>query len=315
MKCKICNHKLKSWYKNLFDDRHGYPGSFTVKRCNWCGFGQTDPQLSSKDIAKIYSKYYPWKNTDIKDIKRSDFKMLDRFTIWRKGLYINGQYLVKPKSVVLDVGCGLGHSLLELESIGCKAYGVDPDKNALKLAKKFKLNFKVGFAEDNPFPGIKFDYIIANQVLEHTNNPIKFLKKLTSRLNKGGKIILSFPNSDSLTRYILNKNWLHWHIPYHLNFFNRKSIAILAKKSGLTTDSIKTITPNMWTNLQIRRSLQTPKLGQRDLFWDGKSEAHETYNKPLMAKIVHLLEEYNIVNRLIDVFGYGESFVVELTVS
>ena len=109
---------------------------------------------------------------------------------------MNGQYLVRPKSTVLDVGCGLGYSLLELESMKCKAYGIDPDKNAFKLAKKFKLNFKVGFITDNPFKNIKFDYILANQVLEHTNNPNEFVKACAQKLNNRGKIILSFPNTN-----------------------------------------------------------------------------------------------------------------------
>jgi 2-polyprenyl-3-methyl-5-hydroxy-6-metoxy-1,4-benzoquinol methylase len=313
MKCKICGGRLVRWYSGLFDDRHGYPGKFDVKKCKRCNFGQTFPQLSASKIAAIYSKYYPWNKTDVSKIKRQDFVMPDKFKLWRKGLFINGQYSVRPKTKVLDVGCGLGHSLLELESIGCKAYGVDPDKNALKLSKKFKLNFKVGFIEKKPFPKESFDYIIANQVLEHTNNPISFLKTIKTRLNPDGQIILSFPNVNSLTRYVLKQNWLHWHIPYHLNFFTRESIKILAEKSGLKIVSLRTETPNMWTNLQIRRSLQNPKIGQRDLFWDGKPNSDEKYNVGILQKIVRFLEEYNFINRAIDYTGYGESFVLTLS--
>ncbi len=313
MKCKICGGKLKKWYGKLFDDRHGYPGYFDVYKCIKCGFGQTYPQLSSRKIAEIYSKYYPWKKTDVSKIKRSDFTKPTSSTIWLKGIGINGQYQVTSKSKVLDVGCGLGHSLLELESINCKAYGVDPDINAKKLAKKFKLNFRQGFISDNPFPKEKFDYIIANQVLEHTNNPIQFLRDCKKRLTDKGEIILSFPNTNSLTRYLFDKNWLHWHIPYHLNFFERNSINILANKAGLKIKSIKTITPNMWTNLQIRRLLQNPKLGQRDEFWDGKPSNDEILKQGFFPKIINFMENYNLLNRVIDLCGLGESFVVKLT--
>jgi len=312
MRCKICNGKLQTWYKDLFDDRHGYPGKFDIKKCNNCGFGQTIPQLSPKKISKIYEKYYPWKNTNISNIKRSDFKIPNKFTIWRKGLFINGQYLVKPRSTVLDIGCGLGHSLLELESIKCKAYGIDPDKNTLKLAKKFGLNFKVAFIEDQPFKDLKFDYIIANQVLEHTNDPISFLNESSKRLKKDGKIILSFPNVNSLTRLLFDINWLHFHIPYHLNFFTRASLKIMCKKLGLKINRFRTETPNMWTNLQIRRLLQKPKMGVRDPFWDGKVKKGEVYSSGFFPKIVHFLEEYNIFNRFVDLIGLGESFTVTL---
>lgn len=313
MKCKICGGKLSDWYQKLFDDRHGYPGEFDVKKCLICGFGQTSPQISANKIADIYSKYYPWKNTDTSKVKKQDFIMPGKFKIWRKGLYINGQYHVKPKTKVLDVGCGLGYSLLELESIGCKAYGVDPDKNALKVSKKFGLNFKVGFIEDNPFPTEKFDYIIANQVLEHTNNPTKFLKMISKRLKDNGQIILSFPNVNSLTRIIFKNNWLHWHIPYHLNFFTKKSINLMAKKLNLKVVKLKTETPNMWSNLQIRRIFQKPIIGTRDMFWDGKTSKgkQNTFDR-LASRLNYLLEEYNLLNRLIDICGFGESFVVIL---
>ncbi len=315
MKCKICGSKTRVWYKNLFDDRHGYPGKFNVYRCQNCGFGQSVPQLSSKKIAKIYSEYYPWKQIDTSKVKRNDFKMPSKNLIWRKGLYINGQYKVKPLSKVLDIGCGMGFSLLELESIKCKAYGIDPDMNAAKLAKRFGLKFQRGFITDKPFGNEKFDYIIANQVLEHTNDPIKFLKECKKRLSTNGKIILSFPNTNSLTRYLLKKNWLHWHIPYHLNFFTRDSIKILAEKSNLKINSLETLTPNMWTNLQIRRLTQKPKIGKRDEFWDGKGEKNKILNTGYITRLVHALEEYNYLNRIIDFLGLGESFSVTLSIA
>lgn len=315
MKCKICGDKLDIWFKKLFDDRHGYPGKFDVYKCRSCGFGQTIPQLTENKIAEIYSKYYPWKNTDVENVKLSDFKVPSKLTIWRKGLFINGQYSVKPKSKVLDVGCGLGYSLLELKNVGCKPYGIDPDKNALKLARKFKLKFKKGFVTDTIFEKIKFDYIIANQVLEHTNNPLKFLVACKKRLDKNGKIILSFPNANSLTRYLFKNNWLHWHIPYHLNFFTRKSIEIVTNKAGLKIESLKTETPNMWTNLQIRRLTQKPTIGKRDVFWDGKIDKKDKYISGIYPKFIHLAEEYNFLNRIVDLFNLGESFVLTLKIS
>lgn len=313
IKCKICKSKCKMWQKNLFDDRHGYPGKFNVYKCVNCGFGQTYPQLSKNKIAEVYSKYYPWQRIDVSKIKRSDYKLLPKFKAWRKGLNNNGQYKVKPKTKVLDIGCGLGLSLLELASIKCKPYGIDVDNTATKLADKFNLNFKKGLITDNPFPSVKFDYIIANQVIEHVNNPIAFLKIAKKRLSKNGKIILSFPNLNSLTRYIFDKNWLHWHVPYHLNFFTKKSVKILADVSELKIENIQTITPNMWTNLQIRRLLQSPKIGKRDTFWDGQGENSQILKTPFVTKLVSLLEEHNYINRIIDIFGYGESFSVTMS--
>jgi 2-polyprenyl-3-methyl-5-hydroxy-6-metoxy-1,4-benzoquinol methylase len=309
MKCKLCGGKTKIWYKKLFDDRHGYSGKFNVEKCMNCGFAQTIPQLPKNKIKKLYKDYYPRQHVDVKSIKRSDYQNLNKFTLWRKGLLTNCEYWVKPDTDVLDVGSGLGYSLLYLEGVGCDVYGIDPDVHAVEVAKRFNLKFHLGFIEDNPFQGKKFDYIIGSQVLEHTNDPVKFLETCINRLKPNGKIILSFPNVDSLTRRILNEKWLHWHIPFHLNHFNRSSILGLSKQSKLKIQMLKTYTPNMWTNLQIRHLLIDHKEGTRDKFWDGEESINKTIKIGYLMKGYQLFEEYNPINRILDIVGFGESFV------
>lgn len=316
MKCKICKSKTKTWYEKLYDDRHGYPGYFDVVRCTKCGFAQTKPQIGKKEIGKLYEKYYPRQNLNLENIKRESYSSINRTKLWRKGLLNACHFLVDKGSSVLDVGAGLGYSLLWLEeAMNCKAYGIDPDENAKKVADKFNLNFHIGFIEDRPFGNKKFDFVIANQTIEHTNEPVRFLRECNERVKKDGQIILSFPSIDSLTRKLLGKNWLHWHIPYHLNHFNHEGFSRAADKAGLKVDTIKTITPNQWTNIQLRCLIQKSEMGQRDSFWDpGKSAG----GKPSLAtSLLHstmlFLEEYNLFNRFIDFLGLGESYVVFLS--
>ncbi len=314
MKCKICAGATRVWYKRLFDDRHGYPGYFDVYKCTQCGFGQTNPQISKRKIKSLYKNYYPRKNIDPDNIKLNNYKLPQRSVLWRKGLLNGCHFLVQPRSRVLDVGSGIGYSLLYLKNMGCEPYGIDPDENAKKVAKKFKLNFHHGFIDDKPFKSKKFDFVIANQVIEHTNNPLEFLKLCKQRLNSRGKIILSFPNTSSLSRHIFKRSWLHWHIPYHLNHFNKSSVVIMAEKLNLKISKVSTVTPNMWTNIQFRKISTKSRMGTRDGFWDGKpadlskSAAKEKYIK----KGIMFLEEYNYLNRVIDSFGFGDSFVVTM---
>jgi len=317
MKCKICDKKTKIWYRKLFDDRHGYTGYFDIYKCPNCGFALTNPQITKNKIINLYTKYYPRQNLNLENIKKSNYKKIDKFEIWKKGLLNTCEYWIKEKSKVLDVGSGLGYSLLRLEeAMKCKAYGIDPDTNAKRFANKFKLNFHHGFIEDNPFNNVQFDYVIANQVLEHTDNPIKFLNICKSRLNKNGKIILSFPNTNGLHRIMFGINWLHWHVPYHLNHFNLSSIKELTNKTGLRIEKIKTITPNMWTNLQIRRILSKPKNGLRDTFWDGNNKnSNKIVKSNTYSKLTRFLENNNYLNRLVDLLGFGESFLVILSIS
>lgn len=314
-KCGICNGKLSIWFEKMFDDRHGYPGYFEIWRCKDCGGAETRPKIGKNKASNLYKKYYPRQDLDLSKIRREDHKIGNRSKLWRKGLMSNCQYWVKPGSKVLDVGSGLGYGLLELEDAGCEAYGIDPDAHAKKVAKKFELRFHCGFIEDRPFGKEKFDYVIGSQVLEHTDKPVAFVRMCEKRLRPGGKLILSFPNINSWGRKLFGRNWLHWHAPYHLNHFSKKSIEEMAQRVGLKIEKLVTITPNMWTNLQIRRLVQKPEMGERDWFWDGKIEKNRKQIRGVnwLARVFRWLEEYNLINRVIDVLGGGESFLVTLS--
>ena len=76
------------------------------------------------------------------------------------------------------------------------------------------------------------DVAVALDVIEHTIDPNKFLKNISNKLKKDGKIFLSFPNADSLKSKILNNKW-DMVVPLaHLNFFSKKSIKISLEKNN-----------------------------------------------------------------------------------
>ena len=313
MKCRICAGNTTVWMSGLFDDRHGFPGLFNLRRCQNCGFAQTDPRLPEKQIAEIYNQFYPRKIQNMEAVNPADFPCPNRLSVWLKGTGINCHYQAKPGSRVLDVGCGSGSSLLELKNMSCEAFGVDPEPTAGKLARKYKLKFHRGFLTDNPWPGKKFDYITASQVLEHINDPAGFVRLCRTRLSPGGRLVLSFPNIDSWSKQLLGKRWLHWHIPFHLNHFSRKSVEIMAKKTGMQVEKLSTITPNLWVNLQLRRLLQRPVPGQRDSLWDGKNgHQSQTPGMDWLKLLWITAENFNILSRIPDVFGGGGSFLLIL---
>ena len=234
MTCIICGGKSKIIYNDLYDDRYGAPGRHDIYQCINCGFGRTFPGLKKKNIAKFYSNFYPLSLLDEEQVRNS----ASIPPIWRQWISGNNNIAhryIKPHSKVLDIGSGSGVSLLEIIQLGAEAYGVEPDPNAQKLARSLKLNVYKGFISDNPFPDIKFNYITASQVIEHEPNPTSFLINVRKHLRDDGIIIFSFPNSDALYRKIFGRYWLHWHVPYHVNHFNTKSIKLLANSDFPST--------------------------------------------------------------------------------
>lgn len=315
--CKICESKLKILYKGMFDNRHGYPGKFDVLECQKCGFMQTLPQLTFRQLSSVYTNYYPKRDANIKDIVNSVKHMPTKSDIKRNGLGTTCHFQTKKGEKVLDVGCGSCQSLLEIKKLGGEAWGLDPDRNSQAVAKKLKLKFHLGTIHNCKFPKKYFDLVTASQVLEHEGNPNKFLSDAKRFIKDDGRIVLSFPNTGALSRKIWGRKWLHWHIPYHLNHFSKESVLRLADTAGLKVVSIKTETPNLWTVLQIRAYLSDVKEGQRDPMWDTGEQPVVDSNKlnvkSLLQRAMPVVSSLLVLNRVIDAFGLGESFVVELT--
>tara|TARA_A200000113_G_scaffold181376_1_gene167324 strand:- start:1914 stop:2825 length:912 start_codon:yes stop_codon:yes gene_type:complete len=83
------------------------------------------------------------------------------------------------------------------------------------------------------------DVAVALDVIEHTIDPLEFLKNINIKLKNGGKIFLSFPNADSFKSKVLNNNW-DMVVPLaHLNFFSKKSIQISLENNGFEIIFIK----------------------------------------------------------------------------
>lgn len=314
MFCKICDSKTSIYIKNIFDNRHGYPGKFHIYKCTNCGFMQTKPQLTFGQLSNVYTKYYPKRDADIASIIREAKKIPTKKIVEISGTGTTCHFKTRKGQKVLDVGCGTCQSLLEIKRLGGEPWGLDPDKNSEKVAKKLKLKFHLGTIHNCPFPKKYFDLITASQVIEHEGDPINFLKDCKMFLKDNGKIILSFPNTDSLYRKIWGKNWLHWHIPYHLNHFNKKSVKILAERSDLKIASLDTITPNLWTVLQLRLWINSPKMGQRDPMWDGSPNIQRSLSpaRKTASGLMPFVDRFLALNRIIDSLGFGESFVITL---
>jgi SAM-dependent methyltransferase len=196
------------------------------------------------------------------------------------------------------------------------------DTNILPIAEKLKLDVHIGQLSDLPVHNGNYDYIMAQQVLEHEPDPKRLLLEMKERLSDNGQIILSFPNVGAFYRFIFRRRWLHWHPPYHINHFSRKSIFALAEQCGLKVRKIKTITPNEWMTYQIRTIREQPLLGKRDTFWDPgipNTQPGTACKKMLPEKAARLIRSYGfrpavcVANRLLDSIGAGESFIVFLS--
>ncbi len=288
----------------------------------------TFPQLQEADLPSLYGMYYPRKSLTAVFVAQqaTDTVSLRKGIIrWFSGTGNQGQYYVRPRERVLDIGCGSGLSLLEARARGAEVWGIEADPNVQPIAAELGLRVHQGSLNDRPFPGQTFDLVILNQVVEHLPQPDLALRQIRERLAPGGRVILVFPNIRSVWCRLSGAKWINWHIPYHLHHFERKSFARMAERCGFEVRHVKTITPSLWTLLQVRACLATVQRGERSGIWGGTAEvaspagsmarrsgtgsAKRLFRAGLVAALLVLVM---VINRIIDAAGRGDSLLVEL---
>lgn len=321
MRCAVCEGITFFPSAEIFDDRYGEPNCYQLARCAACGHVATAPRLRESDLPALYGTYYPRKKISADDVAREAGKATRAFAglvRWWNGTDNQGQYSVRAGETMLDVGCGSGTSLLEAKALGATAFGIEADPNVKPIAVALGLTIHFGSLRDRPFPEQSFDLIVMNQVIEHLPDPDRALQTLSERLTPNGRMVLVFPNIASLWQRLSGSRWINWHIPYHLHHFDRKSFERMVRHCGLEVVRSRSITPNVWTFLQLRANRYQPRLGQPSPIWAvadrsdaASAESHKV--TPLRRLLrVGVLSVFAVMNRIVDAFGMGDSLLVEL---
>ncbi len=127
MKCLVCNNsKFHILRPDLFDDRYGASGKYSVFQCKNCSFGQTNPRLKKSELPELYSKYYPLAKLTPQEVINSA-TTLGKIGSWLLGVNNVAHQHIRPHSRVLDIGSGSGVALLEILDPCCACGGIrDP---------------------------------------------------------------------------------------------------------------------------------------------------------------------------------------------
>ena len=89
------------------------------------------------------------------------------------------------------------------------------------------------YASNDSIFNKRFDFITATEVIEHLRDPMVEFKRLASTLRMGGYIALM---THLLTEETDFRSWYYKNDPSHIGFFNKQSLAYLAKELKLELD-------------------------------------------------------------------------------
>ena len=139
-------------------------------------------------------------------------------------------------SSLLDFGCGTGGFLLEyLHNGGGPRCGVEPHPVRESLGE-FGLDVR---AEIASFPQ-KFDTVTMFHVLEHLDEPIRVLREVRARMNRGGALVVEVPHArDSLLELTdYNPQLLH---NEHMILHTRRSLTSMLSVAGFTVLEVEPV--------------------------------------------------------------------------
>lgn len=307
--CPICGSASRRDRRH-YDDRYGYPGSFWAYRCISCGHVRLDVAMTAEEIGQLYTRYYPRAQRNIDDWQAP--REEPALKTWWLGLKASAFRWVPRNVRVLDIGCGFGESLGYHASRGCDAHGVEPDANVLPVAARYGLNIRTGLFEAAAYTE-PFDFVTLDQVVEHVADPVRLLRDVASILKEDGTVIVSTPNLRGWGAAVFRCRWIHWHSPYHQQFFTRSSMQRAAAAAGLRVVGSHTVTNSAWLGFQWCHLAAPTAPGQPSPFWNRNVPRSLGHRIAFACSAVADRIGLNaLLTRLFDACGLGDNFVFVL---
>lgn len=265
--CYLCGGMGIDVIKGMPDRLFGVPGIWNYKRCVKCGLYWLTPW--PQDLGQAYINYHTHRSAEDrraltisphsikKRIAALAFGYPDKAASKKSAMYrmlalpgplsdISGRSVMwlpgKHPGKLLDIGCGSGMFLEQMQELGWDAYGVEPDRNAAVIAKQTLAATEKIFAgplEEAGFNNGQFDAITMAHVIEHLPDPVMILKECRRILQPNGRLVVTTPNVNSLGRKWFKKNWRGWEPPRHLFLFNAQALEKCALDAGFKNGQAK----------------------------------------------------------------------------
>ena len=160
---------------------------------------------------------------------------------WKKYcLNIKKNLLINKKTKILEIGSNDGYLLNQFKKVTKNILGVDASKFMTQLANKKGIRTKnLIFDTKNSnkclMNGKKINIIIANNVLNHSNDPLNFIKGVKNIIENKGTFVFELPYWVNLVKAKKFDQIYHEHVSY----FTVKYSKYLLNKAGFKITNIE----------------------------------------------------------------------------
>lgn len=223
---------LKLEAPDRFDLKGG--NRYRIVVCVNCNFVFLNPRPTADWIAEVYksASYQPFSSA------QSQSSFLDRvYSLARVvNVRVKRRKIEKSKSKgrILDVGCGTGEFLNEMQRHGWQTAGLETNEKAAEYAQSnFEFPISTRELTTADFGKASFDVITFWHVLEHVFDPIQTLMAAKRILKDDGIILVACPNIGSSDASFYGNRWVALDAPRHLCHFVPTTMAAACAKTGL----------------------------------------------------------------------------------
>jgi SAM-dependent methyltransferase len=298
--CPICGEIGPVTYAGRNDaSREGSLGCWNIRRCQTpgCGCSWLDPMPIEPDIAKAYAgnAYFTHARAGGRGAPPPRAPGVVGEAIRKAMIVALGLLGLGPRRArfwlhdlgpgegrrLLEVGCGSGARLADLERAGWVVEGQDVDDAAVATARARGLHVHAGKVEEIDLPMAAYDVVLMSHVLEHLHRPVEVLRRCRALLRPGGRLVLSTPNVSSLGHRLYGPSWIHLDPPRHLVVHGRGSLERVLRQAGFGAVVIRSEPVN--AEVTAMHSRDVKYLGWTD--WDSVSRL----GREKMALAVQLL--------------------------
>lgn len=247
--CPICRgKKLKTIGTTKTINPHSYM-KVKVLKCENCLHWFINPMVKQNCLNILYNKASEYAVS--KEWKKTEFNIPELYIIKNESKNSNNN------KRYLEIGVGSGLLFNYFRQIGYDCYGVEPGDWAKGIPNIVQdiddLNEK------------KFDVIVLVDVIEHVEDPILVIKKISKVINTDGTVYASFPNTQSLRAFLFKERWRMIRPFGHLHFFSKNSLSILFESNGF---KIKHLIRTDLLEIRLKRIFKPPYfIGRLVGFW------------------------------------------------
>jgi 2-polyprenyl-3-methyl-5-hydroxy-6-metoxy-1,4-benzoquinol methylase len=280
--CPVCDSPRAELELIIPDHLHGVAGKYSYVRCANCRTVYQNPRVVDKDLSLCYPPDYYTHHSpqtavtaaspairSARDNLRgailhyadgacgahlSGFTRLSGWILWRvPWLRVRARFglidALSPQGAVkrkcLEVGPGQGQTLRNLRSTGWDAMGLDIDPQAARTAASVSgCKVQVGTLAATGLSNASFELILMSHVVEHLPDLRPSLERAFTLLAHRGRLVMFYPNPESLgARYDPHFS-CNWDAPRHLALPPRQAMTSLLTDIGFSSVTASSLARN-----------------------------------------------------------------------